>query len=118
MTAKVTLEKLWNYRERLPDFARLAFNLANARWRLRGCTLGPSVQVMVNPRIQNWGDMVLHEKVIVDSITARAELVCHEGARLEIGERTYINYGTSISAHQSVKIGKLCRIGTYCNIAD
>lgn len=118
MANKANLEKLWNYRERLPELGRLALNLANARWRLRRCTLGPFVQVLGNPRITNWGELILGEKVIIDSITARAELVCNPGARLEIGERTYINYGTSIDAHELVKIGKYCRIGTYCNIAD
>lgn len=111
--------KLISYRHRLPELLRLACNLANARWRLRKCSIGSLVQVLGNPRVLNWGgEIVLGEKVIIDSVTARAELVCNPGARLEIGDRTYINYGTSISAHQLVKIGKYCRIGTYCNIAD
>jgi len=112
------LGKLSNYQKRLPGLMNQALHLANARWRLRRCTIGPFVQVLGNPRVDNWGELILGEKVIIDSITARAELVCNYGAKMEIGARSYINYGTSISAHQFVKIGKYCRIGTYCNIAD
>jgi maltose O-acetyltransferase len=115
---KTNLDKVISYRGRWQELARLGLNLLNARWRLRKCTVGPFVQVLGNPRIINMGELIFGEKVIIDSITARAELVANPGARLEIGERTYINYGTSIAAHELVKIGKYCRIGTYCNIAD
>ena len=46
------------------------------------------------------------------------ELAVMPGGRLEIGEGTFINYGTSIGVRQSVKIGPNCAIGTYVMIMD
>jgi len=40
------------------------------------------------------------------------------GGRIEIGDRTFLNYGVSISAFQSVRIGARCLLGTYVNIMD
>jgi acetyltransferase-like isoleucine patch superfamily enzyme len=37
---------------------------------------------------------------------------------LEIGEATSINYGTSIAAPESVRIGPRCNIGTYVIIME
>jgi acetyltransferase-like isoleucine patch superfamily enzyme len=46
------------------------------------------------------------------------ELVCFEGAELLIGDGTYINYGTNISARASTVIGRNCNIGQYCIVMD
>lgn len=111
----------WLQRNRtnLRGLARLGLALAKARWYFRKGQLGELVRVLGNPRvINNGGRMVIGDKVIIDSITARAEFAVQENATLEIGAHSYINYGTSISAYQDVKLGRYCRIGTYCNISD
>ncbi|MGE3325818.1 MAG: DapH/DapD/GlmU-related protein, partial [Acidimicrobiia bacterium] len=38
--------------------------------------------------------------------------------RLEVGERTLLNYGTSITAASTVTIGARCLIGTLVTIMD
>jgi acetyltransferase-like isoleucine patch superfamily enzyme len=50
--------------------------------------------------------------------TVRCELTTHEGGRLEIGHRVFVNYGCSISAHALVSIGDGCLIGQYTIIMD
>jgi acetyltransferase-like isoleucine patch superfamily enzyme len=46
------------------------------------------------------------------------EIVSHDGARISIGDHTFINYGSSISAHKQVEIGQHCLLGHYTNIFD
>jgi acetyltransferase-like isoleucine patch superfamily enzyme len=50
--------------------------------------------------------------------TVRCEIATHEGGKLLIGEKVFINYGTSISAHKLVQIGSGCAIGQYAIILD
>jgi len=50
--------------------------------------------------------------------TAPCELTTHDGGRLEIGDRVFVNYGASISAHRLVLIGNDCKIGQHAIILD
>jgi len=65
----------------------------------------------------NWGQMIIGDKVRVISTIATTELVA-DGGVLEIGARSYINYGCSIGATQLVRIGPNCNIGTYTILID
>jgi maltose O-acetyltransferase len=44
--------------------------------------------------------------------------VVEPGASLEIGERSLVNFGTSIVAHERISIGARALIGTHCLILD
>ena len=57
-----------------------------------------------------------HSRIV--STTATTELATGRGGVLEIGERVFINYGCSISANQSVRIGDRCSLGTHVIIMD
>jgi maltose O-acetyltransferase len=105
---------------KLRRYFRIGANILRAKIYLRKASfLGKYVQVLGNPRIRVWGgELIIHNKVVIDSIVARVEIVANKGGRLEIGEGTYINYGTSIACSKSIVIGKKCLIGTYCNIID
>jgi len=46
------------------------------------------------------------------------EIVSHDGARISIGDHTFINLRSSISAHKQVKIGHHCLLGHYTHIYD
>jgi acetyltransferase-like isoleucine patch superfamily enzyme len=50
--------------------------------------------------------------------TVRCEIATHDGGRLLIGDKVFINYGTSISAHNLVQIGAGSAIGQYAIILD
>ena len=46
------------------------------------------------------------------------EIVAHKGARISIGDDTFINYGSSISAHKHIEIGHHCLLGHYTLLLD
>jgi acetyltransferase-like isoleucine patch superfamily enzyme len=84
----------------------------------RADKVGPRVRVWGRLRVQNFGQMEIGDRVRIASTTSQLELVAGRDGRLEIGERTFINYGGSISADKLVKIGPRCNIGTYAIIMD
>jgi len=99
--------------------ARQAPAYLNALWRLRGCTrVGSRPRVYGNPRLLNLGEIYIGERFIYFSHTAQSEMVAYESGRIEIGDRVFINYGTSISAHKSVVIGDRCQIASHVQILD
>ena len=92
---------------------------AAARWYLRHADqVGARVRVRGRPVIKNWGRLVVGERTQLVSTIATLELVSMKGGTLEIGPRTLVNYGTSISAHERVTIGPQCLIGTHVIIMD
>jgi len=62
--------------------------------------------------------MLIGERVRLDGSQAPLELVAGPGGTLEVGERTFINFGTSIVAHQHIEIGRYCLIGPFCSLTD
>jgi maltose O-acetyltransferase len=62
--------------------------------------------------------MIVGQRVQLVSTPVRLELVAMKGGTLEIGERTLVNYGGSICATESVRIGANCLIGTHAIIMD
>jgi maltose O-acetyltransferase len=90
-----------------------------ARWHLRHATsIGARVRLRGRPIVQNQGRMVIGSNVQLVSTAATLELVTFEGGTLEIGDRSLVNYGCSISAAESVRIGARCLIGTHVIIMD
>lgn len=86
---------------------------------LRSCTrVGRLTRVTGRPHVLNRGEIVIGERVRIYSHFARTVLAASDGGRLEIGDRTAINYGTDISATGLVQIGADCLIGTHCSIID
>jgi acetyltransferase-like isoleucine patch superfamily enzyme len=93
--------------------------LLNALWQLRSCTsLGSKPRVYGKAKILNLGTLDIGERFLYFSHTATSEMVAYKGAELIIGNRVFINYGTSISAHLKVKIGDHCQIGSHVTILD
>jgi acetyltransferase-like isoleucine patch superfamily enzyme len=90
-----------------------------ARWYLRGATsVGTRVRLRGRPLVSNHGRMIIGSRVQLVSTAAKLELVAMPGGVLEIGERTLVNYGGSIAAAESVRIGARCLIGTHAIIMD
>jgi maltose O-acetyltransferase len=92
----------------------------NARRNLWRCNELPlTVRLRGRARVENnGGTIVIGDRVLIDGRTVLVELVAHEKGHLAIGSSTFINYGTSISAHESVEIGSGCLIGNYTLIMD
>jgi acetyltransferase-like isoleucine patch superfamily enzyme len=90
--------------------ARLAFReclAVGVRARLYGRCL-----VLGGERIQ------VGERLLVIGSTVRCELSTHAEGRLLLGDRVFLNYGTSISAHSLVRVGDDCKIGQYSTVMD
>jgi acetyltransferase-like isoleucine patch superfamily enzyme len=90
-----------------------------AKWYLRrASSVGSRVRLRGRPLVSNQGRMVIGSRVQLVSTAAKLELVAMKGASLEVGERTLLNYGGSIAAADSVRIGARCLIGTHAIIMD
>jgi acetyltransferase-like isoleucine patch superfamily enzyme len=90
-----------------------------ARRQLRACThVGRYVRVQGRVYVRTRGTITVGERTLFLGTVVPCELIAHEGAVLSIGERGFLNYGVSISAHQEVRIGAHCLIGNYTNILD
>lgn len=93
--------------------------LLRARLYLRRATsVGPRVRVWGRPVVTNDGTMIIRDRARLVSTIATLELSVEPDATLEIGERTFVNYGCSIAATKLVSIGARCNIGTHVIIID
>lgn len=97
----------------------LVWRVFNAQLSLRHCTRVPyTVRLRGRVMVVNYGIITLGDRVRLNGTTVRLELVAWDQGTIDIGPRTGINYGTSISAHKLVRIGSDCRIGTYVIMMD
>ncbi len=85
-------------------------------WACNSVALG--VRLRGRAFVKNQGCIEIGPRVRIDASTVPVELVAWPGAKLSIGEGTFLNYGVSISAHQEVSVGKNCLIGNYVNVMD
>jgi acetyltransferase-like isoleucine patch superfamily enzyme len=93
--------------------------VVRARWYLRDAEhVGSRVRLRGRPVVSARGRLIIHDRVQLVSTVATLELVVEDGARLEIGERSLVNFGTSIVAANCVTVGPRCLIGTHCMIMD
>lgn len=90
----------------------------NAKWTLRHAQVRGSGRLFGKALIKNDGAMSFGDRVRLDGTAVRLEFVCWEGATLSVGDGTYFNYGTNVSAMDRVQIGSNCAIGQYCIIMD
>lgn len=103
------------YRRRAGDLLAAA----NARVQLRAADLGgPRVRLRGRARVIARGELSIADRVQLVGTLAPLELVAETGARLQIGERTLVNFGTQLVALERVTIGPRCLIGTHCLVTD
>jgi acetyltransferase-like isoleucine patch superfamily enzyme len=100
---------------KIADFS----HIMNAQLRLRGKARPPfSVRLRGRVHLSGCGEVVLGEGVSFNGTVVPVELVTYDSGRIEIGEHTFINYGSSIAARESVKIGAHCLLGHYTFVMD
>ena len=98
---------------------RLAVALVNAQVRMQGRAQVPlSVRLYGKVHITGKGEVAFGQGVSLTGTVVPIEFVSRRGARITIGDHTFINYGTSISAHQLVSVGRDCLLGHYTFILD
>ncbi len=97
----------------------LLLHLLNAQLRLRGHgSLPLSVRLDGRVRIKGPGRIDFGRGVSLVGNVVPIEILSHEGGQVSIGDQTGVNYGTLISAHKRVSIGRNCLIGHYCILMD
>src|SRR4051812_45017442 len=100
---------------RIADFGYIM----NAQLRLRGKVRKPfSVRLRGRVQLSGCGAVVLCEGVSLNGTVVPVELVTYDSGQIEIGSHTFINYGSSIAARVSVKIGSYCHLGHYTFVMD
>jgi acetyltransferase-like isoleucine patch superfamily enzyme len=103
----------------LAELARLGPAVLRAHWYFRDAAkLGSRCRVWGSPIVRNNGTLLIGNKVRLVSTLAPIELSVDAGATLDIGDDVYINYGCSIGATQSIKIGAHSNIGGHVTILD
>ena len=99
--------------------ARQALAVMRARSQLHACQrLGPRARLFGRCRVANYSTIEVGEHLLMYGDPVRCDLNAHGGGRLEVGNRVFINFGSSISAHTLVRIGDDCLIGQYSIILD
>jgi acetyltransferase-like isoleucine patch superfamily enzyme len=103
----------------LVDTVKDAASILNAQWRLLGKARAPlSVRLKGRLYVSGKGDLILGPGVSFVGTVVPIELETYTSGRIEIGNHTFINYGSSITARSSVKIGSHCHLGHYTFIMD
>jgi len=94
-------------------------HIINAQLRLRGKARAPfSVRLRGRVQLSGCGEVVLSEGVSLNGTVVLIELITYTSGRIEIGNHTFINFGSSIAARASVKIGSYCHLGHYTFVMD
>lgn len=94
-------------------------SIINAQLRLRGKAKAPfSVRLRGRIAVSGYGHILFGEGVSLTGTVVPIELATYGSGRIEIGRYTFINYGSSIAAHSSVKIGSYCHLGHYTFVMD
>jgi acetyltransferase-like isoleucine patch superfamily enzyme len=98
---------------------RLALALINAQLSIRGKARPPlSVRLTGRIRLRGDGDVEFGHGVTLTGDIVPIEFVSYGGGRISIGDHTFVNYGSSISAYDQVNIGRQCLIGHHALIVD
>jgi acetyltransferase-like isoleucine patch superfamily enzyme len=104
-----------SFASKIADFSYIM----NAQLRLRGKVRAPfSVRLRGRVELSGYGEVVLGEGVSLNGTVVPIELVTYHSGRIEIGNHTFINYGSSIAARCSVRIGHYCHLGHYTFVMD
>ncbi len=92
--------------------------IVRAAWLLRQCRRGPLVFARGPVKVVAEGDIMLGERVQFLSGMMATELIARPGGSVEIGGETCLNYGVSIEAKCSIRIGRRCLVGSMVSIRD
>lgn len=106
----VRLARIWRYLQ-----AR-----AWAPVALRGCNrVGPGARVRGRPVVENEGGRItIGARFCVWAYLARVQLYAGPGGVLEIGDDTFINNGSVLSASQGIYVGDRVNIAPGCTVID
>lgn len=87
---------------------------------LRGCTkVGPGARVRGWPVVENeGGEIRIGKNFAVFSYLAKVQLYAGPGGKLVIGDDTFVNNGTILSASTEIRLGDRVNIAPHCVLID
>lgn len=88
------------------------------KWFLRNCKTGSLCTIRGIPRLDVNGEIILGNRVKIWSHIHKVQLSAGGRGKLIIGDNTFINVGSIISAHFKIKIGKNVQIAPGVIIMD
>ncbi len=97
---------------------RHGLDYLRALWFLRGCTLEGRAFVGTSVKVRNEGRIFIGDRAYFWEGMIPQELICSPGGELRIGPGSMFNYGSSVGASGSVRIGARCMFGSYAHIHD
>lgn len=89
-----------------------------ARWLFRGCEIGKRVNALSHVRVLAEGRVRLGDRVHFWEGMIPQEIVCGPDAELSIDTYSFFNWGVSIRAAVSVRIGAHCMFGSMVHVHD
>ncbi len=79
---------------------------------------GAKIVATGHVRVIASGRIVVGNNALFTGGMIPTELICHEGATLSIGEGADFNYGVSLEARKSIRIGARSMFGSMVRISD
>ncbi len=95
-----------------------AAGIARARVELRGTKLGSRVRTFGPMLVDGRSGIEIGERAVFIGGMLPTSLSCADGAEIVIGDRTLFNYGVTIDARTSIRIGSRCRLGSFVHVRD
>ncbi len=116
---------LKNDNPRRNAFLLFVNRITGALWRLFSakiylwrCNCGKMVTTRGKVRVDCFGEIKIGDNVKIWSHIHKTQISAGGKGILEIGDDTFINCGTTISARNHIKIGKNCQIATGVVLMD
>ncbi len=95
-----------------------ALDIARAYLLFRNTEHGAKIVASGHVRVVAGGRIVIGNNALFTGGMIPTELLCHEGATLTIGDGADFNYGVSLEAWSSIRIGARSMFGSRVRISD
>jgi acetyltransferase-like isoleucine patch superfamily enzyme len=95
-----------------------AVHILRAAWYLRACERGPRVRAMGPVQVANEGTIRIADRTVFMGGMIATKISCRPGASIEIGSSSIFNYGVSLEACASIRIGSRTMFGSLVRVAD
>jgi maltose O-acetyltransferase len=97
---------------------RAAVHVLRAAWHLRACDRGPRVRATGPVQVANEGTIRIAARTVFLGGMIATKITCRPGASIEIGSSSIFNYGVSLEACESIRIGSRAMFGSMVRITD
>jgi maltose O-acetyltransferase len=101
-----------------PRRIRSALAILRAAWYLRACQRSQRVRATGFVRVTNEGTVRIGDRTTFLGGMIATTIACRPGASIEIGSTAIFNYGVSLEAWKSIRIGSRAMFGSLVRIAD